>query len=197
MDSYLYVNGKFIGTWKYGYSSFEHDITEALNDGSNEILLKVVHQSPNSRWYSGAGIYRNVWLKTREANHIVTDGVYISTKQTETGWQVEVDTDLVIRDKVELSHTLYYDEKEVTCVSRIIDQDNNNPNPDVITDRQILNVKNPKLWSPDTPNLYKLTTMMKAESKEPIEILTHNVGFRTVLDQISRTKRKQMSIWSL
>lgn len=181
MDSYLYVNGKLTGTWKYGYSSFEHDITEALNDGLNEILLKVVHQSPNSRWYSGAGIYRNVWLKTREANHIVTDGVYISTKQTETGWQVEVDTNLVIRDKVELSHTLYYDEKEVTCVSRIIDQDNNNPNPDVITDRQILNVKNPKLWSPDTPNLYKLTTMMKAVSKEPIEVLTHNVGFRTVL----------------
>ena len=92
MDSYLYINGRLIGTWKYGYSSFEHDITDALHDGLNEILLKVVHQSPNSRWYSGAGIYRNVWLRTRGSNHIVTDGVYLSTKQTEDAWQVEVDT---------------------------------------------------------------------------------------------------------
>ena len=63
MDSKLYVNGEFAGEWKYGYSSFEHDITEFLKDGENEILLKVVYQSPNSRWYSGAGVYRNVWLK--------------------------------------------------------------------------------------------------------------------------------------
>ena len=52
MDSSLYVNDKLVGTWKYGYSSFEFDITDALVDGDNEIVLKVVHQSPNSRWYS-------------------------------------------------------------------------------------------------------------------------------------------------
>jgi len=59
----------------------EHDITDALVEGENEILLKVVHQSPNSRWYSGAGIYRNVWLKKRNKTHIVTDGVYVTTKR--------------------------------------------------------------------------------------------------------------------
>ena len=56
MDSTLYVNGQYVGEWKYGYSSFEHDLTDFLKIGENEILLKVVHQSPNSRWYSGAGI---------------------------------------------------------------------------------------------------------------------------------------------
>ena len=71
MDSSVYVNGEFVGEWKYGYSAFEHDITEALKDGDNEILVKVVHQSPNSRWYSGAGIYRNVWLKLRDRSHIL------------------------------------------------------------------------------------------------------------------------------
>src|SRR5690606_22170913 len=65
MDSALFVNGRKIGEWKYGYTSFEFDITDALVDGNNEIVVRVVHQSPNSRWYSGAGIYRNVWLKTR------------------------------------------------------------------------------------------------------------------------------------
>jgi beta-galactosidase len=46
MDSSVYVNQQFVGEWKYGYSSFEHDITQALVDGENEILVKVVHQSP-------------------------------------------------------------------------------------------------------------------------------------------------------
>ena len=66
MNSSLYVNNEYIGEWKYGYSSFEHDITKALRVGENEIILKVIHESPNSRWYSGAGIYRNVYLKIRE-----------------------------------------------------------------------------------------------------------------------------------
>ncbi|MFR1904838.1 MAG: sugar-binding domain-containing protein [Clostridium neonatale] len=53
MDSTLYVNNKFVGEWKYGYSSFEHDITNVLVEGENEILIRVIHQSPNSRRYSG------------------------------------------------------------------------------------------------------------------------------------------------
>jgi beta-galactosidase len=81
IDSSVYVNQQFEGVWKYGYCSFEHEITHALVDGDNGILVKVVHRSRNSRWYSGTGIYRNVWLKTREKNHIVTDGVYINKKQ--------------------------------------------------------------------------------------------------------------------
>ena len=103
MDSSLYVNGKFIGEWKYGYSSFEHEITGAVKEGENELLVKVVHQSPNSRWYSGAGIYRNVWMKTRNRNHIVTDGIYISTKEMDDGWEVEIETDLITDRDVMIS----------------------------------------------------------------------------------------------
>src|SRR5699024_2612837 len=62
MDSTLYVNNQYVGEWKYGYTSFQHDISQMLHEGENEILMKVIYQSPNSRWYSGAGIYRNVWL---------------------------------------------------------------------------------------------------------------------------------------
>lgn len=65
-----------------------------------------MHQSPNSRWYSGAGIYRNVWLKKRGKNHIVTDGVYISTKRTDDGWQLLVDTELSLAEESQLTHTL-------------------------------------------------------------------------------------------
>ena len=76
MDSRVFVNGTLAKEWKYGYSTFEADITPFLAPGENEILVRVRHQSPNTRWYAGAGIYRNVWLKRTPAAHLVSDGIY-------------------------------------------------------------------------------------------------------------------------
>ena len=96
MDATLYVNGHEAGAWKYGYSTFEFDITPYLTNGSNEIVVRVVHESPNSRWYSGAGIYRNVWLRTYPDTHIAADGVYISTSCAGgDAWVVDVETEIV------------------------------------------------------------------------------------------------------
>lgn len=94
MDSTLFVNGKEVMQWKYGYSSFYADITEYLHtdnngismDFENEIVVRVVHQSPNSRWYSGAGIYRDVYVLTAEETFIPFGGLYVSNrKQNEMG----------------------------------------------------------------------------------------------------------------
>ena len=75
MDSTLFVNGREAGSWTYGYSAFEHDITEFLREGENELLVRVCHRSPNTRWYSGAGIFRDVMLKLRPLTYIRTNGV--------------------------------------------------------------------------------------------------------------------------
>ena len=64
MDTTVYVNDKEVGKWKYGYTTFSFDITGALKNGENRILVRVNHKSPNTRWYSGAGIYRNCLLYT-------------------------------------------------------------------------------------------------------------------------------------
>ena len=80
MDSKVYVNGQLVGEWKYGYSTFEFDITDYLNNGENLIAVRVDYRCPNTRWYSGAGIYRNVWLKQYNECHLVNDGIYISTE---------------------------------------------------------------------------------------------------------------------
>lgn len=82
MDSSIYVNGEHLGDWKYGYSTFDWDITDALHKGDNEIVLRVVFQAPNSRWYSGAGIYRNVWMIRLPKTHIPLDGIYTSSVET-------------------------------------------------------------------------------------------------------------------
>ena len=80
MDTTLFVNGKEAGEWKYGYSSFYFDVTDFLKDGENELVVRLVFKSPNSRWYSGAGLYRDVFFITENETHIVTDSVYVSAK---------------------------------------------------------------------------------------------------------------------
>jgi beta-galactosidase len=181
MDSSVYVNQQFVGEWKNGYSSFEHEITEALVDGENEILVKVVHQSPNSRWYSGAGIYRNVYIKTRDKNHIKTDGIYISIEQKANGWQVEVDTDINIFEDVQISHSIMYGDQTLVTTSETVAAESDSSTQN----RQILFVENPLLWSTDEPNLYQLQTQLhlvrsENERPNPIESITHNIGFRTI-----------------
>lgn len=114
MDSVLYVNRKKAFEWKYGYSTFECDITDYLCMGENEILMQVRYQSPNSRWYSGAGIYRNVWLKSYSLNHFVSDGIYISTRKQDKEWGLDVTAEVAIPmtddtpgAQVRICHTVY------------------------------------------------------------------------------------------
>ncbi|MEK3773783.1 glycoside hydrolase family 2 TIM barrel-domain containing protein [Paenibacillus sp. FSL K6-4396] len=185
MDSSVYVNGQLVGEWKYGYSAFEHEITNALVEGENEILVKVVHQSPNSRWYSGAGIYRNVWLKTRDRNHIVTDGTYVSIKQQPGGWQVEVDTELSLEQnqQAELVNTIRY-EGQVVASSQAHVTVSVGENAVVSADSQQIIVENPNLWSPDAPHLYELVTELKLisedQSEKIIEAVSQRIGFKDV-----------------
>ena len=167
MDSTLYINGEFAGEWKYGYSSFEHDVTQFLEEGTNEILLKVVHQSPNSRWYSGAGIYRNVWLKTRNNNHIVTNGIYITTKNNGSKWEVEVDTEINLDTDVLISHKIMQGQQVIASAKEIVSPDGIVSLDDSTkVNTQRLFVENPLLWSIEQANLYKLVTQMELINKD-------------------------------
>lgn len=95
-NSTVFVNGKEAGSWTYGYSAFEFDITDLLHEGDNEILVRVLHESPNTRWYSGAGIFRDVTLKLRPQTYIRTNGVYIHSEPQPNGvWQTDIETDVV------------------------------------------------------------------------------------------------------
>lgn len=116
MDSTLYVNGRRVGDWKYGYSAFDHDITEYLQPGENELLLQVRHQSPNSRWYSGAGIYRNVWLKVCPPVYLPMDGTYVHTEwQQGEGYRLEIETECAgaVSGNTRCRYSLWREEQEV------------------------------------------------------------------------------------
>ncbi|MCL2052549.1 MAG: DUF4982 domain-containing protein [Lachnospiraceae bacterium] len=114
MDSKVYVNKALAGEWKYGYTAFEFDITDYINvKGDNTILVEINHQAPNSRWYSGAGIYRDVTLKIKNACYFLTDGIYITTFKTNGKWDYKVTAEVETQGKpYEVRHTVLEADKE-------------------------------------------------------------------------------------
>lgn len=159
MDSTVYVNGHTVGNWKYGYSTFQWDITEYLQNGGNEVVVQVRHMAPNSRWYSGAGIYRNVWLITVPKIHIPSDGIYVSTREKENGYELLIDTELDWGQVVEqngitdeqylLQYTLYDSNTQVFRASKSLTCGQGK-------DKSGFFVDNPKRWDMAEPNLYRL-----------------------------------------
>ena len=78
MNWAVWVNGKLSCVWKYGYTTVEFEITDFVAEGKNSLLLISVYQNPNSRWYSGAGIFRDVEFVVTEKSRINNDGIYFS-----------------------------------------------------------------------------------------------------------------------
>lgn len=113
MDTTIWVNEQQAGEWKYGYSTFEIDLTPFVKAGENEILVSVNFRSPNSRWYSGAGIYRDVWFRETTKTYIGENGVYIHTEACgekegkEPDFLLYADTEIVGDAWDEVRHTLY------------------------------------------------------------------------------------------
>ena len=153
MNSTVYVNGQEVGHRPYGYSSFEYDITKYLKRGDNVIAVKVDNSDqPNSRWYSGCGIYRHVWLTKTNAVHVKHWGVHVQT-DAKTG-QIKVEAD-VEGNNYKVRNTVYdASGKEVG-----------------------LKVKNPHLWSVEDPYIYKVRTQVLVGGKVVDEVWTMT-GFR-------------------
>ena len=176
MNSTLFVNGKEVGSWTYGYSAFEHDITDFLHEGENELLLRVSHQSPNTRWYSGAGIFRDVMLKLRPAAYIGTNGVYIhSAPQPEGGWTTEVETDVVgeasdIRMLLEV-----FDPAGANMGGYGLEAHFDGGHEKFAAS---FNSTDPELWSVDDPMLYTLKISLYSGS-ELLDCVNETFGYRT------------------
>lgn len=183
MDSTIYVNNQKAGEWKYGYSAFEVELTPYLKQGENEIKVSVRHQSPNSRWYTGAGIYRNVWLKQIKETHIVSDGIYITATPKETlgyeqksTWRVEIDTEIMCHKKAKINYLIRkkHTGESVVALEEVIE-----PQEKQQLISSVIEVENPCLWSIETPHLYELVTTLSIDSKEE-QIERVNFGFRTL-----------------
>lgn len=184
MDSTFYVNGQKAGDWKYGYSSFEFDITDYLREGDNQLLMQVRHQAPNSRWYSGAGIYRNVWMRKVPSNYLTTDGIYAVTRPCqgrENCWKLDLSAELTWNQEdpnsvYKAKATLFRDGKEISIEGEK-ELKLHFPEEKAVFS---LFVQEPKLWDIETPNVYRLKVELTDVSGKTLDCVETSLGFKTV-----------------
>jgi beta-galactosidase len=143
----VYLNGTLVGEWNYGYNYFYLDITNHLKKEDNILAVHLNNKPKSSRWYPGAGLYRNVHLIIKEEKSIEQWGVTVTTPMVSVAFaKVNIKTKITAKNMELITQILDGDGKQVatdtssTIFGNEIDQN--------------LKLSNPKLWSPETPNLY-------------------------------------------
>lgn len=173
MNAEVWVNGKKLGKHPYGYTSFWYDISaHVFSSKDNVVAVKVRNEGENSRWYSGSGIYRHVWLHSLDPLHFDQWGVSITTpKITANSATINIETKL---------HTNF---KQITMIIRILDANGKQvarrEAPATESSSQEIEIKHPVLWSVSSPVLYTAETTVFANGK-PTDSLTTTFGIRTI-----------------
>lgn len=168
-NSEVWINGNFLGYRPYGYSSFRYDLTPFLNFNEKENVLTVkVDNSlqPNSRWYTGSGIYRNVWLVKTGKTHIQHWGTFVTTPEVSKE-KATIDLQISIDYKFLLQKTIQIKTEIVNAEGEIISVEKSNLKMPGLSNslNQRFQIDNPKLWSVDTPNLYTARTFIFEDGK--------------------------------
>ncbi|MHC4265378.1 MAG: beta-galactosidase GalB [Planctomycetota bacterium] len=181
-DAKVWLNGSYIGTWPYGYSSFAFELTPHLKfDGQdNIIVVKCKNVGNSSRWYPGSGIYRNVWLTIVNPVHVEHWGTYVTTPEVS-----DEKAYVKIQTKVKNQSP---NAKAVTVETIIIDSDGTNKASDKVTQdidsgsiiklEQTLTIDNPIRWDIENPYMYKTVTFVKTDDEITDEYHT-TFGIRT------------------
>lgn len=180
----VWLNGKFVGGWTYGYSSFQLDLTPYLEFGKENVLSVRLENLPeSSRWYPGSGIYRNVWLTKTSPIHVGHWGTYITTPEVSAesatvNVKVDVLNDSTNNGKVNIKTSIYRlnDKKAVAVATQ---KDVSLSANSKITTEAIFKVAKPALWNTKTPNLYVAVTEILQNGKT-IDSYETNFGIRSI-----------------
>lgn len=183
-NSEVWINGHYLGKRPYGYSSFRYELTPWLKFGTASNLLAVRvdnSQQPNSRWYSGSGIYRNVWLTLTGRVHVDHWGTSVTTpevaaEQTVVALQIRVRNNREAAQQVTvLTELLDPAGRAVASLSNALSL----PAGAVEAVAGNLTVRQPALWSVEKPVLYRAVTRILADDREEDRYETP-FGIRTI-----------------
>ena len=168
MNATVYLNGEELGFHPYGYTAFSFELPQdKLNfEGENVIAVKVEHQTPSSRWYSGSGIYRTVHLTVTDPVHVAKDGVYVTTPEladtngSDGTMSMKTTVENTSAEAVEITvrQTVYKQGEEQSDAS-VTTTEVTSVQPGTTAEiTQTAKIDNPDLWSTNHPNLYTLKT---------------------------------------
>jgi len=189
----VWLNGRFVGGWPYGYASFRLDLTPFIKDGDNQLAIRLDNAVDSSRFYPGAGIYRNVWLTKVAPQHIAYEGTYITSKivsresasldmavvientaTSANAAQIDVSTDIYVLDAASGKPTTKAGQFPGTKISL-------GPGAKQ-TVNSTITLQSPRLWGPkplQEPNLYVAITRLESGGKVIDEYETR-FGIRSV-----------------
>ncbi|WP_405535023.1 DUF4982 domain-containing protein [Streptomyces sp. NBC_00075] len=169
-DATVFINGDYAGQRPFGYSHFRIDADRFLRFGEDNEIRVEARAHRDSRWYTGAGIYRDTWLLVGEPVRIAPDGLRVTTPDIDARRAVVEVATRVDNDSIAI--------RTVDVATEIRDADGNTVATDIskitvlpgepATVRQRLYVSSPSLWSPDTPTLYTTTVTLKDLDTETV-----------------------------
>lgn len=206
MNSEVFINGHSLGVRPYGYVSFSYDLTPHIKwGGKNVVAVRVDNaEQPNSRWYSGCGIYRNVWLTKLNPVHIAQWGTFITAEDVSKNsarlnirTKIQYDAAAQLQDSVKQADGTYvvFDSEivplaDVVLQSRLMDAEGHVVG-EVASELQVIPVcpneveqeivvKNPNLWSVNTPYIYKVNSILIDKTTgKVLDNYCTNTGIRT------------------
>jgi beta-galactosidase len=168
----IYLNGKKVGEWAYGYSYFYFDITDFISSGENTLAVKLTNKEFASRWYPGAGLYRKVSL-------------IIKNKESIDQWGTTITTPFISKEVAKVKVKTKASGENGYLVTTIFDANGQKLSSDKATTKfgnefdQNIKVDNPKLWSPENPYLYKAVSQWFVGDELKDEVTTR-FGIRDI-----------------
>jgi len=169
MNADVWLNGHHIGNHPYGYTAFSYDLTEYLNPVGqvNVLAVRVRNEGKNSRWYSGSGIYRDVWLSVTNKIHVAHWGTYITTPQVSANnaaviIKTTLSNESAAVKKLNVTTTI------ISLAGTVVGKKAaayEITTAGTITDSVKINIVKPALWSIETPVLYKAIVKVEADGK--------------------------------
>lgn len=183
MNSEVFINGKLLGIHPYGYTSFYYDLTPHLDyDKENVIAVRADNsQQINSRWYSGSGIYRHVWLFVTAPIYFDQWGTVITTPNV-TSKRATVQIKSVVKNETTLPQTISVSSQIIDRKNRTVGSNDLRIDLPAGSEKEIVQtvtVNDPLVWTPVTPNLYRARIKILQDNKT-IDVSGNTFGIRSI-----------------
>jgi beta-galactosidase len=169
MNSEVYINGKSLGVHPYGYTSFSYDLSPFLDFGRENLLSVKVDNSKqmNSRWYSGSGIYRHVWMIVTNSVHVATWGMNITTPEVSSE-KATVQIKTIVKNETALAQNISLKTRLLVKNASSVGENQLKAELPAFSEKEIeqsISVVKPFLWTPEAPNLYEAEVKVLSDNK--------------------------------